>query len=448
MKRLFKFLLGLAIGAGVGVLFAPKSGRELRERLTGGGTSRSLSPAEDMHMTSAAPTWAVPTTPAATEPPVVEEPTECSPAEPVVAVDTAGGEVLAEDLLAEAAANQAAVEDVAVEVASVEVADRRAATVPSRVKAETQEVVAEKEVIGETPEATATEVAVAYGAATVEVGEDVVADEAVGEGVVTGLVTESVADSAIEEVAVEEPAAESPAVGSVDLRERIEETRAAVEEAIAQPFTADETKVEETGAEGSGRRGPEAEGTLLTEPGEESESILKGRWDIGQDEARETPTSLRADISDAAPGVVAEAETGEGADAEGPATEAVVSAPAEFATEGPAAEAAVDEPSIAATDAEEAGGAAAEALDEPAEPTPETPGPAREGGSIDQAAMRRRIEETRARLKAKAFDAMMSGESALLRNDSDENVVPRGDEAGLEPEIDSTIDESLSQEDY
>ena len=39
--------------------------------------------------------------------------------------------------------------------------------------------------------------------------------------------------------------------------------------------------------------------------------------------------------------------------------------------------------------------------------------------------MRRRIEETRARLKAKAFDAMMSGEAALLARDSGEKPVPR-----------------------
>jgi len=43
---------------------------------------------------------------------------------------------------------------------------------------------------------------------------------------------------------------------------------------------------------------------------------------------------------------------------------------------------------------------------------------------------------------------MMSGESALLRNDSGEKPVPRADEASLEPEIDTSIDESLSQEDY
>ncbi|HEY5388696.1 MAG TPA: hypothetical protein VIL79_12435, partial [Thermoleophilia bacterium] len=82
------------------------------------------------------------------------------------------------------------------------------------------------------------------------------------------------------------------------------------------------------------------------------------------------------------------------------------------------------------------------------EPVAEEPPVAREGGTIDQAEMRRRIEETRARLKAKAFDAMMSGEAALLRNDSGDKPVPKADEVELEPEIDTTIDNSLQPEDY
>ena len=76
------------------------------------------------------------------------------------------------------------------------------------------------------------------------------------------------------------------------------------------------------------------------------------------------------------------------------------------------------------------------------------PAPAREGGAIDQAEMRRRIEETRARLKAKAFDAMMSGEAALLSRDSGDRAVPTGEDHGLDEETDSVIDESLSQEEY
>ena len=62
--------------------------------------------------------------------------------------------------------------------------------------------------------------------------------------------------------------------------------------------------------------------------------------------------------------------------------------------------------------------------------------------------MRRRIEETRARLKAKAFDAMMSGEAALLSRDSGEKPVPGADDVALDAETDSAIDESLSQEEY
>jgi len=61
--------------------------------------------------------------------------------------------------------------------------------------------------------------------------------------------------------------------------------------------------------------------------------------------------------------------------------------------------------------------------------------------------MRRRIEETRARLKAKAFDAMMSGEAALLSRDSGEKPVPRASDVEVDDETLSTLDESLSPED-
>ena len=47
MKRLMRFLLGLTMGATVAVLFAPKSGRELREQLISGATSRLLPAAPD-----------------------------------------------------------------------------------------------------------------------------------------------------------------------------------------------------------------------------------------------------------------------------------------------------------------------------------------------------------------------------------------------------------------
>jgi hypothetical protein len=79
----------------------------------------------------------------------------------------------------------------------------------------------------------------------------------------------------------------------------------------------------------------------------------------------------------------------------------------------------------------------------PEEPADEVP-----LGNIDQAEMRRRIEETRARLKAKAFDAMMNGEAALLARDSGEKPVPRGADVPVDHDVAETLDESLSQDDY
>jgi hypothetical protein len=82
------------------------------------------------------------------------------------------------------------------------------------------------------------------------------------------------------------------------------------------------------------------------------------------------------------------------------------------------------------------------------ESAPEEPGDEVPLGNIDQAEMRRRIEETRARLKAKAFDAMMSGEAALLARDSGEKPVPRGADVPVDHDVAETLDESLSQDDY
>ena len=67
---------------------------------------------------------------------------------------------------------------------------------------------------------------------------------------------------------------------------------------------------------------------------------------------------------------------------------------------------------------------------------------------IDQADMRRRIEETRNRLKAKAFDAMASGEAALLSRDAEGSSVPDGTDVPLDDEVARAVDRSLSQDDY
>jgi len=60
--------------------------------------------------------------------------------------------------------------------------------------------------------------------------------------------------------------------------------------------------------------------------------------------------------------------------------------------------------------------------------------------------MRTRIEETRGRLKAKAFDAMMTGESALLGRESPEKAAERPGPAVLDHDVDQTIETTLREE--
>ena len=69
-------------------------------------------------------------------------------------------------------------------------------------------------------------------------------------------------------------------------------------------------------------------------------------------------------------------------------------------------------------------------------------------GEFDQEAMRRRIEETRSRLKAKAFDAMMSGEGALLGRDEGRSAPAQGNKVQVDTEVDSTIESTLTEEEF
>jgi hypothetical protein len=62
-------------------------------------------------------------------------------------------------------------------------------------------------------------------------------------------------------------------------------------------------------------------------------------------------------------------------------------------------------------------------------------------------AIKARIQETRSRLKAKAFDAMMTGESALLGRDGSEKRMDQPGSPELDIEIDRTIEHGLREED-
>ncbi len=70
-------------------------------------------------------------------------------------------------------------------------------------------------------------------------------------------------------------------------------------------------------------------------------------------------------------------------------------------------------------------------------------------GDFDHDAMRKRIEETRNRLKAKAFDAMMSGEASLLARDSEtgSRSGSAAEGVGVDAEVDNTIESTLTEED-
>jgi hypothetical protein len=69
-----------------------------------------------------------------------------------------------------------------------------------------------------------------------------------------------------------------------------------------------------------------------------------------------------------------------------------------------------------------------------------------DGLGVDYEAMRGRIEETRSRLKAKAFDAMMTGESALLGRDPGDAGVKLPAPTDVDGEIGKTIDSTLREE--
>lgn len=65
---------------------------------------------------------------------------------------------------------------------------------------------------------------------------------------------------------------------------------------------------------------------------------------------------------------------------------------------------------------------------------------------VDYESMKSRIEQIRSRLKAKAFDAMMSGESALLGRDTEDAAHRRNVATPVDSDVDETIETSLREE--
>lgn len=67
--------------------------------------------------------------------------------------------------------------------------------------------------------------------------------------------------------------------------------------------------------------------------------------------------------------------------------------------------------------------------------------------AVDRDVMRQRIEETRSRLKAKAFDSMVEGETLIATGDEGVSMGDNGGDPGLDDETDEMIDQLLEEED-
>lgn len=226
------------------------------------------------------------------------------------------------------------------------------------------------------------------------------------------------------------PAAHEPAMGaangsattSLDLESRIEESKRQVEASLEEPFAktvADEKNTEiieavigepAVAAPGEFVSGETAEtvaGEML--PGEEEQPADF----VVQEEAatpQEAPKSARVTPD--------QPEAAEPASEEGEFT--ALSTPAE------------GEPAMGGTGAE-------------ADGTPE-PSAKPEPTRLDRDEMKKRIDETRARLKAKAFDAMISGET-FVTPDTGEPIKAREPGVDIDEETGDQINHSLKEQD-
>lgn len=241
-----------------------------------------------------------------------------------------------------------------------------------------------------------------------------------------------------------EPAA---AAEAVDLESRIEETRRQVEAQIEETLTAaPPAEAEEeamTGAVEAPVEKKEAwaapaprEAVEVEFPAEEAEEAEAEQMIPGEE--KEPVTDMVSENEVAMP----EAVIPEEAPAEAPATE-VPAPPQEVAAPAVPAE----EEGWEALKTPSEGEPSLEAeLTSPGEPVEEAAAP--EPSGIDREEMRRRIDETRARLKAKAFDAMVSGETFIDETGAEKAAEhEEADTPGIDKEIDEQIDESLKEQD-
>ncbi len=255
------------------------------------------------------------------------------------------------------------------------------------------------------------------------------------------------------------PAAESPRPAPMtappeNLEERIEKTREQVEAEIEQsiiimpaaletPETVEEEMVAETETVGEEMTAA-AEVTAEVEVEIEVDVELEAEPVAEELEAEPVAEELEAE------------PVAEELEAEPVAEE--LEAAAEVAVEEAAAEEAVgEEPSGVEEEAgEETNGFAALKIPVAGEPRVEETEPAVDPGEsdtgpaptqLDRDEMRRRIEETRARLKAKAFDSMVDGETMIAKGEDIKPAEGEPPDPGIDSETEDRIDQMLEEED-
>jgi hypothetical protein len=248
---------------------------------------------------------------------------------------------------------------------------------------------------------------------------------------------------------VDEPAMTEPAVEVVE--EVIEQPEPEVVDAEAEMTSiADDITVLPVEPEVEDVPPPIAPEETTTEAGEDD------AWDTDEEDSWTAPAADTA--TDQEPIIIDDGSTeDEDSGFYQVETEMVPEEPVELQepVEEPVPEVAAVEPEVTTDAAEEneidylsTPAAGEPEIDEPAAVVPETETePTQQETSkadFDREAMRRRIEETRARLKAKAFDAMVQGESFISTEAEADGT---GDAVDLDAEAEDAIEQSLREED-
>lgn len=264
------------------------------------------------------------------------------------------------------------------------------------------------------------------------------------------------------------PAAHEPAVGaaagsattSIDLEARIEESKRQVEASLEEPFTKTATDEKDTDNMQAVIGEPAvaapvdefAKTTETAAPTTVEEDVISDQTQEGPAEAVEVTEALKDSVSGETAETVAEdistkeeqpedVVVDEDATAPGEAPKSARVMPDETEVDEPASDeggfAALSTPAEGEPTMGDSGDEAVSTPEPPAKPEPTR---------LDRDEMKKRIDETRARLKAKAFDAMVSGET-FVTPETGEPITASEPGVDIDEETGDQINRSLKETD-